>query len=587
MSEKFSNKITKNFLNSFVKNVINKPESFIAPDETISAKALKATKELYDLGKREERSNPILQQNNEIITKNNPFFKLIIDNCDDEQIWAEINLQNKPFLNYINSQLSNLEKFIGREDEKEEKDNGDENEGDDIMEQDSDDDVDELSQMDINENNNLVSEKAEESDDDELREDSGETDEDEEEEDEEEEVERCHELDDEFFNLSEFNKTTEKYENFEDSDEIDYFADPDKLDDDDEMNANDVKYSDFFDPPKKIKIKKKSSSDSLTKQSLSTKKDYGDSFEDDFLNNKVRDLFTQDESDNDEPKSAFQKHQEKVNKQIKQLEMENVAEKDWTLIGEASSKDRPINSLLEEDLEFDHIIKPVPMITEESTKKLEDIIKQRILDETFDDVERKRDPNFRPFLPSKLVEISDEKSKKSLAEIYEEDYIKQTTKSVTNEKDEILKKEHKEIENMFKDLCYKLDALSNFHYTPKPPKPEISVIADVPAISMEEVIPINVSDAKLLAPEEIYDKKKGEIKGKTEMNSTEKNRIRAAKKRAKKKEKVLKEREKKVIERMNPGLGNKHSKQNILDSLIGQKNITIINKDGIKMSAVE
>ncbi len=91
-----------------------------------------------------------------------------------------------------------------------------------------------------------------------------------------------------------------------------------------------------------------------------------------------------------------------------------------------------------------------------------------LIQETFDDVERKRDPNFRPFLPSKLVEISDEKSKKSLAEIYEEDYVKQTTRDMTNEKDEALKKEHKEIENMFKDLCHKLDALSNFHYTPKP-----------------------------------------------------------------------------------------------------------------------
>jgi U3 small nucleolar RNA-associated protein MPP10 len=153
-----------------------------------------------------------------MIIKNNPFFKLIIDNCDNEQIWAEINLQNKPFLNYINSQLSNLEKFIGREDEDEEKKDNSENEGNDIMEQDSDYDVDELSQMDINEKYDSMDEKAEESDDNELRENSSEADED------EEEVEKRHELDDEFFNLSEFNKTTENNENFEDSDEIDYFA---------------------------------------------------------------------------------------------------------------------------------------------------------------------------------------------------------------------------------------------------------------------------------------------------------------------------------------------------------------------------
>ena len=44
-------KITKNFLNSFIKNVIDKPEGFIMPNEARSAQALKATKELYDLGR--------------------------------------------------------------------------------------------------------------------------------------------------------------------------------------------------------------------------------------------------------------------------------------------------------------------------------------------------------------------------------------------------------------------------------------------------------------------------------------------------------------------------------------------------------
>jgi len=35
-----------------------------------------------------------------------------------------------------------------------------------------------------------------------------------------------------------------------------------------------------------------------------------------------------------EQKSAFQERQEKIKKQIEQLEMENVAEKDWALVGE-------------------------------------------------------------------------------------------------------------------------------------------------------------------------------------------------------------------------------------------------------------
>ncbi|CAJ0759472.1 6116_t:CDS:2, partial [Entrophospora sp. SA101] len=163
------------------------------------------------------------------------------------------------------------------------------------------------------------------------------------------------------------------------------------------------------------------------------------------------------DDEEEEPKSKFQKQYDKIQNQIKQMEIEN-----------ASANDRPINSLLEEDLEFDHIVKPIPVITEEVIEKLEDMIKRRILDETFDDVERKSDPKFRPFLPSSHLnseELSVEKSKKSLAEIYEEEFVKQTKKddgdknNNDNEKDSELTKEHKEIENMFKNLCHKLDAL--------------------------------------------------------------------------------------------------------------------------------
>ena len=56
--------------------------------------------------------------------------------------------------------------------------------------------------------------------------------------------------------------------------------------------------------------------------------------------------------------------------------------------GEASAKERPKNSVLEADLEFDHVQTPPPVVSEEMTEKLEDIIKGRIAEQRFDDVER-------------------------------------------------------------------------------------------------------------------------------------------------------------------------------------------------------
>lgn len=81
--------------------------------------------------------------------------------------------------------------------------------------------------------------------------------------------------------------------------------------------------------------------------------------------------------------SAHQKRQLALQEQISQLEQENIAKKDWTLMGEANSRVRPVNSLLEEDLEFEHNQRVVPVITEDKIKFLEELIKARILEVCF------------------------------------------------------------------------------------------------------------------------------------------------------------------------------------------------------------
>ena len=89
-----------------------------------------------------------------------------------------------------------------------------------------------------------------------------------------------------------------------------------------------------------------------------------------------------------------------LREEIASLEAENVGKKDWTVMGEATSRSRPQNSLLEEDLEFERVMKSVPVITEDVVHSLEERIKARIMEGQFDDVVRKRPVDDKPFLPS-------------------------------------------------------------------------------------------------------------------------------------------------------------------------------------------
>ncbi|XP_014399071.1 PREDICTED: U3 small nucleolar ribonucleoprotein protein MPP10 isoform X3 [Myotis brandtii] len=240
-----------------------------------------------------------------------------------------------------------------------------------------------------------------------------------------------------------------------------------------------------------------------------------------------------------EVKSSFEKRQEKMNEKIASLEKELLEKKPWQLQGEVTAQKRPENSLLEETLHFDHAVRMAPVITEETTLQLEDIIKQRIRDQAWDDVVRKEKPKEDAFEYKKRLTLDHEKSKLSLAEIYEQEYIKLSQQKTEEEENP----EHVAIQKMMDSLFLKLDALSNFHFIPKPPVPEIKVVSNLPAITMEEVAPVSVSDAALLAPEEVKEKNKaGDIKTAAEKTATDKKRERRQKKL--RKHMKLKEKEK-------------------------------------------
>ncbi|XP_060473842.2 U3 small nucleolar ribonucleoprotein MPP10 [Panthera onca] len=587
-----------------------RPECFLTIQDELASKFTSLTKVLYDFNKTLENGR----------IHGSPLKKLVIENFDDEQIWQQLELQNEPILQYFQDAVSKTIKdedislFPENEEQECEEDGSEvEADGQEALEQ----DLEEEEVADLSGDDPTGDEKTKNSSTIDRRKSPVFSDEDsdldfdisklEEQSKVQDKVPRKPReksiVDDKFFKLSEMetfleNMEKEEEQKGDEEEDIDFFEDVNSDEDEGELlgsqkpksgkSSRNLKYKDFFDPvesdedlasvhddeldPKEEdeeiaeeeeeeeSISETDEDDDFeesedSKQHKETSKRVTFALPDDEENEDTNILNVQ--KDSDEVKSSFEKRQEKMNEKIASLEKELLEKKPWQLQGEVTAQKRPENSLLEETLHFDHAVRMAPVITEETTLQLEDIIKQRIRDQAWDDVVRKEKPKEDAYEYKKRLTLDHEKSKLSLAEIYEQEYIKLNQHKTAEEENP----EHKEIQKMMDSLFLKLDALSNFHFIPKPPVPEIKVVSNLPAITMEEVAPVSVSDAALLAPEEVKEKNKaGDVKTAAEKTATDKKRERRKKKYQKRMKLKEKEKRRKLLEKNNPDQAGKYTK---------------------------
>ena len=225
--------------------------------------------------------------------------------------------------------------------------------------------------------------------------------------------------------------------------------------------------------------------------------------EDDIFDRAREDLL----GDNDEDEEVLKGDKSATN-EIEALEKKLLEKKTWQTQGEVKAGQRPMNSLLEETLDYNITKKASRKITPEYSGKLEDIIKQRILDEAWDDpIEYVLGKGIKETFNS-LEEINFEKSSKGLGQIYEEDYKKDVMGIKAATPDDENKKE---IELLFKKLSYNLDVLSNLSFTPKGIFETTKIVPNVASINLEEKTPLNFSDRHAKAPQELFSQTKVQL----------------------------------------------------------------------------
>jgi len=219
----------------------------------------------------------------------------------------------------------------------------------------------------------------------------------------------------------------------------------------------------------------------------------------------------------------------KRKKRILELEQQRMEEKPWHLTGEVRASDRPLNSLLEADLVHKRADKPRPLTSLESTMDLEQMVQQRIVDEAFDDVERKEKLGNRDRIAP--AEISQMMSTEGLGQVYEREYLSKVEKELGRPESTDESPEHKEINRLFRLVTEKLDLLCNVHSRRKDITLKKSEEApkSIASIAAGDEAALSRGDETFFAPKEVLDPTKPIGEG--EKTKDERARLRRAMKR--------------------------------------------------------
>ncbi|KAF4695905.1 u3 small nucleolar ribonucleoprotein MPP10 [Perkinsus olseni] len=277
--------------------------------------------------------------------------------------------------------------------------------------------------------------------------------------------------------------------------------------------------------------------------------------------------------------SALKKRIADMENEIEEMEREQLDEKHWTMTGEATGSSRPLNSLLEQhiDLPFSKLAARRAEKQWEEGEEDEDeltqaspgafkidvdaIIRQRVADETYDDVIKRSEEEVMRLKDSQQGDDSVEtlnfqKSRLGLADVYAKQYEtemlgQQTDAELQQDADRV------ELRKLFAKLMHKLDTLTNQNFRPRPVLDSaLSKAArdgDAPAIRMEEAVPITVAAGGTEGNEVTKGPEKQKVR--EEMTAEEKAAVRGNRK-AKRRQKA-----KESIEKGNVTVGDRRARE--------------------------